>query len=162
MRRDLGEYEKFVIGKPRQEAGGEMAAHLLFQAEDGIRDGHVTGVQTCALPISSPSPPSTRVKRFATSPSAAEWKPGRRSLTTGWPTIRRPSPDGLPGCGRRAHNVRFPQHFTDGSLAAAPRIRRRCDSGWTPLVRFGVRMTSTPRTSSQPMGVGVAIPEGVK
>src|SRR5439155_12914372 len=23
------------------------------QAEDGIRDGHVTGVQTCALPISS-------------------------------------------------------------------------------------------------------------
>src|SRR5690625_7246987 len=24
---------------------------LFFQAEDGIRDGHVTGVQTCALPI---------------------------------------------------------------------------------------------------------------
>src|SRR5699024_11473759 len=24
-----------------------------FQAEDGIRDGHMTGVQTCALPISS-------------------------------------------------------------------------------------------------------------
>src|SRR5690625_7486539 len=26
--------------------------HFFFQAEDGIRDGHVTGVQTCALPIS--------------------------------------------------------------------------------------------------------------
>src|SRR5207302_2878198 len=26
-----------------------------FQAEDGIRDFHVTGVQTCALPISFPS-----------------------------------------------------------------------------------------------------------
>src|SRR5690625_2037204 len=26
--------------------------YVLFQAEDGIRDGHVTGVQTCALPIS--------------------------------------------------------------------------------------------------------------
>src|SRR5207253_8036527 len=25
-----------------------------FQAEDGIRDGHVTGVQTCALPICQP------------------------------------------------------------------------------------------------------------
>src|SRR5690625_7975346 len=24
---------------------------VFFQAEDGIRDGHVTGVQTCALPI---------------------------------------------------------------------------------------------------------------
>src|SRR5690606_39788176 len=29
-----------------------------FQAEDGIRDFHVTGVQTCALPISL-SPPSS-------------------------------------------------------------------------------------------------------
>src|SRR5690625_2879209 len=30
-----------------------MCCHVLFffQAEDGIRDGHVTGVQTCALPI---------------------------------------------------------------------------------------------------------------
>src|SRR5439155_14104453 len=26
---------------------------VFFQAEDGIRDGHVTGVQTCALPTSS-------------------------------------------------------------------------------------------------------------
>src|SRR5690625_7759742 len=28
---------------------------FFFQAEDGIRDGHVTGVQTCALPISTAS-----------------------------------------------------------------------------------------------------------
>src|SRR5690625_5962384 len=27
-------------------------SYFFFQAEDGIRDGHVTGVQTCALPIS--------------------------------------------------------------------------------------------------------------
>src|SRR5215510_4512738 len=27
---------------------------FFFQAEDGIRLGHVTGVQTCALPISGP------------------------------------------------------------------------------------------------------------
>src|SRR5690348_18221995 len=26
---------------------------FFFQAEDGIRDGRVTGVQTCALPISA-------------------------------------------------------------------------------------------------------------
>src|SRR5207302_3251022 len=31
---------------------------FFFQAEDGIRDFHVTGVQTCALPIST-SPGST-------------------------------------------------------------------------------------------------------
>src|SRR2546426_8864446 len=29
---------------------------FFFQAEDGIRDYKVTGVQTCALPISRPSP----------------------------------------------------------------------------------------------------------
>src|SRR5699024_12203729 len=29
---------------------------FFFQAEDGIRDRNVTGVQTCALPISPPSP----------------------------------------------------------------------------------------------------------
>src|SRR5437870_10475581 len=28
-----------------------MMLTFFFQAEDGIRDGHVTGVQTCALPI---------------------------------------------------------------------------------------------------------------
>src|SRR5690625_6214001 len=31
---------------------------FFFQAEDGIRDGHVTGVQTCALPIYRIVPPS--------------------------------------------------------------------------------------------------------
>src|SRR6266487_5293843 len=30
-----------------------MVFFFFFQAEDGIRDGRVTGVQTCALPISA-------------------------------------------------------------------------------------------------------------
>src|SRR5690606_33062243 len=30
---------------------GDVLADFFFQAEDGIRDFHVTGVQTCALPI---------------------------------------------------------------------------------------------------------------
>src|SRR5690606_40266652 len=33
---------------------------FFFQAEDGIRDFHVTGVQTCALPISRNSSITTR------------------------------------------------------------------------------------------------------
>src|SRR6266487_4977639 len=33
-------------------AGVDHVGHFFFQAEDGIRDGRVTGVQTCALPIS--------------------------------------------------------------------------------------------------------------
>src|SRR5207248_3891434 len=42
-----------------------MIVSFFFQAEDGIRDRTVTGVQTCALPI-SPSPharPDRRVGR---------------------------------------------------------------------------------------------------
>src|SRR5207237_5766522 len=36
---------------------------FFFQAEDGIRDSSVTGVQTCALPISSaPDPVYARAK----------------------------------------------------------------------------------------------------
>src|SRR5439155_16576830 len=45
---------------------------VFFQAEDGIRDGHVTGVQTCALPshYADPSEPicvvwSSRASRQA-------------------------------------------------------------------------------------------------
>src|SRR5437870_11408689 len=35
-----------------------MSMLFFFQAEDGIRDGHVTGVQTCALPISGSMKPT--------------------------------------------------------------------------------------------------------
>src|SRR5690349_22417714 len=35
---------------------------FFFQAEDGIRDLYVTGVQTCALPISEPVPPLLALK----------------------------------------------------------------------------------------------------
>src|SRR5260221_7742108 len=40
---------------------------FFFQAEDGIRDHCVTGVQTCALPISSHSSPSVARPSSATS-----------------------------------------------------------------------------------------------
>src|SRR5207244_9586847 len=35
---------------------------FFFQAEDGIRDDLVTGVQTCALPISPPWPSNGRAR----------------------------------------------------------------------------------------------------
>src|SRR5256886_9268827 len=37
---------------------------FFFQAEDGIRDLTVTGVQTCALPICPPPPDSARAAAF--------------------------------------------------------------------------------------------------
>src|SRR5439155_12198238 len=44
-----------------------LLSYFFFQAEDGIRDGHVTGVQTCALPIY----PRDRVRRAVLLPSGA-------------------------------------------------------------------------------------------
>src|SRR5699024_11727101 len=37
---------------------------FFFQAEDGIRDRNVTGVQTCALPISVADSAETSIGRF--------------------------------------------------------------------------------------------------
>src|SRR2546422_5424601 len=39
-----------------------FAVFFFFQAEDGIRDVAVTGVQTCALPISRSPPPRPQVQ----------------------------------------------------------------------------------------------------
>src|SRR5205085_4549317 len=55
-----------------------------FQAEDGIRDLTVTGVQTCALPIWPQN-----VQLVSNVPPAAEWFPKNRSaITTGIESAR--------------------------------------------------------------------------
>src|SRR5207249_5318317 len=49
---------------------------FFFQAEDGIRDRNVTGVQTCALPISGH--PAARPCRGTSRPDGAPERPRRR------------------------------------------------------------------------------------
>src|SRR6266550_4989769 len=91
-------------------SGGEEGALFFFQAEDGIRDVAVTGVQTCALPIWSawrrrPSPGRLRRSHGSDSPLGL---PG--------PTERRgPAP------GRRAPQVRedHPPHAATLSVSEA-------------------------------------------
>src|SRR2546422_4615248 len=46
---------------------------FFFQAEDGIRDVAVTGVQTCALPISSCSSTRRPFSRVAASTRSPDW-----------------------------------------------------------------------------------------
>src|SRR5690625_7275503 len=48
-----------------------LLSFFFFQAEDGIRDGHVTGVQTCALPIYSAASSRVNGPSFRGRPSIA-------------------------------------------------------------------------------------------
>src|SRR5207253_7336565 len=51
-----------------------------FQAEDGIRDGHVTGVQTCALPISLLTLRKRSVPFSAGRGILATWEPNQTAV----------------------------------------------------------------------------------
>src|SRR2546430_8324863 len=53
-RRRHGAASRLLLGSPNALGAGVRGCRLFFffQAEDGIRDLTVTGVQTCALPIS--------------------------------------------------------------------------------------------------------------
>src|SRR5690348_18385735 len=59
-----------------------MIGLFFFQAEDGIRDGRVTGVQTCALPILAASAPA-----FAAALGQAQ-EPGELVTTAVWLALR--------------------------------------------------------------------------
>src|SRR5215208_7467823 len=71
-------YEPFAEAFERHaRAWGEL--WFFCQAGDGIRDGHVTGVQTCALPISARSA-RTLLLPWAIFANGPQWtKAGRRS-----------------------------------------------------------------------------------
>src|SRR5215467_4691894 len=65
----ITQLHSFLIGlSPRYCS--ERVFFFFFQAEDGIRDYKVTGVQTCALPISSCGRRSGRKARRSRSSSA--------------------------------------------------------------------------------------------
>src|SRR5205809_7116434 len=61
---------------------------FFFQAEDGIRDVAVTGVQTCALPISMPAP--TISKKYAVMRVHCTCSPSPRSVYSRWPQVGEP------------------------------------------------------------------------
>src|SRR5690606_10452719 len=55
---------------------------FFFQAEDGIRDFHVTGVQTCALPISKYEPTKSEGAKFPPLPPAPSVNPVATDLNS--------------------------------------------------------------------------------
>src|SRR5204863_388138 len=140
---------------------------FFFQAEDGIRDLYVTGVQTCALPIctSSIGSPSRRLRRMG---AGDAWRPLRRSRRDGEPI------ELVPGQDLQS----WPPHaFILRSGARSERISRRTRISWgRPLrgpssFRFaetqdeligpasdrGIKDVCRMRIGRIPQGIGFAI-----
>src|SRR2546430_10875145 len=93
---------------------------FFFQAEDGIRDLTVTGVQTCALPISTGTAHPSRRRR---------WRVRRE---------RRRHPEPFPPFSNRSASCRIPS-VREKQSAARPRTRseerrvgKECRSRWSP------------------------------
>src|SRR5260370_18440016 len=95
---------------------------FFFQAEDGIRDSSVTGVQTCALPISART--RTRAKRDR----SVTWREGTNvKLRSRFARVR-----------VRAAPIRGEARFAEETLliewprSEERRVGKECRSRWSP------------------------------
>src|SRR6266446_156379 len=107
---------------------------FFFQAEDGIRDYKVTGVQTCALPISGLRAEECRV----IADSQSDELPSR--LVPRWPeTVGNPSQDCI-------LVLAFPRHGVVKGLQSlrGRQYSSRCEFG--PLQRGGQNRGTSPLT----------------
>src|SRR5215813_133494 len=107
------------------EPGRSVAVFFFFQAEDGIRDADVTGVQTCALPILTAACSLDRAHGEARRDRGQDGR-GRREAA-GWEKTRRDQGRGPRPRGGPAHPLReFPGRGEDRVRGqdAAPRSRQ--------------------------------------
>src|SRR3989449_11345689 len=114
---------------------------FFFQAEDGIRDVAVTGVQTCALPISGPAgwralarPPRGTLATAGRPPA-----PGSRETGRAWDARAR----GRAGGGPRRATAAEGGPAADAPRTAPPRRAR----GRTPPRRAGSQRAVRPTSA---------------
>src|SRR3712207_8125827 len=98
-----------------------MVMLFFFQAEDGIRDIGVTGVQTCALPICAVRPVPARRAIHDTVMAAR-------------PCPRRASRGEATGPSTRADGDRTPwtRTYRQGGRSEERRVGKECRSRWSP------------------------------
>src|SRR5690625_491500 len=145
---------------------------FFFQAEDGIRDGHVTGVQTCALPICplrwglhlrGEGHPARRDRRCAVAgldPECAATGRGRHGDPHGghrWATDHlRPAAQHPDRCSHRRRTT-TPSTRTTTTTGKHTRTRTTIDphhQEGTIMTRLRMRRI---RTGSLALGVGLAM-----
>src|SRR5690606_39868152 len=100
---------------------------FFFQAEDGIRDFHVTGVQTCALPISCGSKTAAKPEMPPPVVLVADVKQEDVPLTNEFVG----SLEGLVNAAiqARVSGYLIEQHY---KRSEERRVGKECRSGWTP------------------------------
>src|SRR5260370_1444936 len=96
--------------------------HFFFQAEDGIRDSSVTGVQTCALPIYSGSGVGT-TSRAGQTPHARLHSEAVGSPSGKGSELRRPEDCGSGTLSRFERNA---------PRSEERRVGKECRSRWSP------------------------------
>src|SRR3712207_8405537 len=95
---------------------------FFFQAEDGIRDIGVTGVQTCALPIySRRCCIHAEARQLAHEPPTAELSAANR---------RRPDDGDSAPASRASRQPR--SEFTTAIRSEERRVGKECRSRWSP------------------------------
>src|SRR2546427_4776167 len=87
---------------------------FFFQAEDGIRDLTVTGVQTCALPIWT-----ARARDWALRSQTWSYRVSPITSTTGW-------------LNRNDSNVDLSSAETARMRSEERRVGKECRSRWSP------------------------------
>src|SRR2546430_12297620 len=101
---------------------GEDSHCCFFQAEDGIRDLTVTGVQTCALPIYSCVACSKNPIRSSVENIVLPFRQGRFTTpTTTWSYIAE----------ARLITSRWP-YVTGSNRSEERRVGKECRSRWSP------------------------------
>src|SRR5690348_18236212 len=88
---------------------------FFFQAEDGIRDGRVTGVQTCALPISR-----RPIRSAGAAARSSPGSPSNPSRRTGGHSTRSPTANAV-----AARLVAYDR-------SEERRVGKECRSRWSP------------------------------
>src|SRR5256885_10131754 len=126
LQRDQGDREGGVAVATAEmcERVGERDVRddfFFFQAEDGIRDYKVTGVQTCALPISTAS--ATPMKMAETALAESE---RMGSLGGVQPFVEQDQR------GDAVHEAAGNPHHEPGERSEERRVGKECRSRWSP------------------------------
>src|SRR5256885_7478924 len=110
-----------VGGTLTNKMTGEIVCFFFFQAEDGIRDYKVTGVQTCALPI---------CRRARGRPPCHGWRP-RRPFARG-PRERRARRHRAAACCRGRCRTSPASRTRRDRRSEERRVGKECRSRWSP------------------------------